>query len=72
MGIKIRLVRKMKTLRKRGFLTRKQLVLLEEASQRPFKVKKPAQKYSCSDCSYAWFYKSMKCPTCSSDKVAAV
>lgn len=72
MVIKVRLMKKIRKLRSRGFLTREQLEVLEEASQRPFKVKKPAQKYSCSECSYEWFYKAMKCPTCSSDRVSAV
>ena len=71
MRIKMRMMKKMKKLRRRGFLTRNELEVLEEASQRPFRAKKPAQKYLCGECNYAWLYKSMKCPTCSSDKIEA-
>lgn len=71
MGVKLRIIKKIRSLRSRGYLTRKQLEVLEEASQKPFKAKRPAQKYACGSCSYEWFYKSMKCPACSSEKISA-
>lgn len=59
-------------MRFRNYLTRKELQLLEEASQKQFKPKTPAQKYRCADCSYLWFYKASKCPVCGSAKTGKV
>lgn len=52
----------------RNFLTRDEIKLLEEASEKKFKPKNPAQKYRCRECRYAWLYKATKCPVCSSPK----
>ena len=57
-------------MRFRDYLTREEIELLEEASQKKFKPKNPAQKYKCDECSYAWFYKAARCPLCSSLKTA--
>ncbi|MCX6818925.1 MAG: hypothetical protein NT129_02895 [Candidatus Aenigmarchaeota archaeon] len=54
----------------RGFLTHKDIELLEEASIRKTKYKKCfPKKFSCSNCSYNWFYKTVKCPACSSKEI---
>lgn len=52
----------------RGFLTKDDIALLEEASTRPVKARKPAQRYKCCDCDYTWLYKTARCPMCSSQK----
>lgn len=53
----------------RGFLTKDDLKLLEEASKRQLKYKKnPAQKWKCGDCEYTWLYSASRCPVCSSLK----
>jgi len=57
-------------MRFRNFLTREEIELLEEASQKKFKPKTPAQKYKCNDCNYSWLYKAEKCPVCASTKTA--
>jgi rubrerythrin len=57
----------------RGWLTKEDIELLEEASKRHYKYpKNPAQKFKCSDCNYMWFYSSVKCPVCASDKTGKV
>ncbi|MFH0832749.1 MAG: hypothetical protein V1900_03465 [Candidatus Aenigmatarchaeota archaeon] len=49
----------------RGFLTREDIALLEEASQRKLKhPKSVVRRYSCNSCNYNFFYKSVKCPVC--------
>lgn len=54
----------------KGFLTRDDVELLEEASTRKPKYKKATvHSWSCNACNYKWFYKSSKCPICSSHSV---
>jgi rubrerythrin len=64
----------MRTMKKiRGWLTKEDIELLEEASKRVLKYpKNPAKKYGCEDCSYTWLYSSVKCPVCSSSKTKAI
>jgi rubrerythrin len=52
----------------RGFLTKDDIALLEEASQRPVKPRKPAERFRCIECNYTWLYKAARCPLCSSSK----
>ena len=57
----------------RGWLTKEDVQLLEEASKRVLKYpKNPAKKYGCTDCNYIWLYSSVKCPLCSSTKTKMV
>ncbi len=57
----------------RGWLTKDDIEMLEEASKRVLKYPKcPAKKYSCGDCNYTWLYSSMKCPVCASPKTKMV
>jgi rubrerythrin len=53
----------------RGWLTKEDVRMLEEASKRVLKYpKNPAKKYGCDDCNYTWLYSSVKCPVCASPK----
>ncbi len=59
--------------RVRGWLTKDDIHMLEEASKRVLKYpKNPAKKYGCEDCSYTWLYASLKCPLCSSTKTKMI
>jgi rubrerythrin len=56
-----------------GWLTKEDIVKLEEASKRVLKYpKNPAKKYACGECNYTWLYSSLKCPVCASLKTKAV
>lgn len=55
--------------RVRGWLTKEDIAMLEEASKRVLKYpKNPARKFGCDECSYTWLYSSVKCPVCASSK----
>ncbi len=57
----------------RGWLTREDIEMLEEASKRKLKYpKNPAKKYVCGACEYSWFYYSVRCPVCSSPETNQV
>jgi len=57
----------------RGWLTKEDVERLDEASKRQYKYpKRPAQKFKCSDCDYTWFYSSVNCPVCSSEKTGKI
>ena len=56
-------------MRFKGYLTRKEIELLEEASQRKIKPRKPAPMFICNECSHQWLYKTARCPLCSSQKL---
>lgn len=54
----------------RGYLTKKDMDMLREASKRQLKHKKVfPEKFNCSSCSYTWFYQSLKCPSCTSSSI---
>ena len=51
----------------RGWLSKDDIDMLDEASKRVLKYpKNPAKKYGCDECSYEWLYSSIRCPICSS------
>lgn len=53
-----------------GYLTKKDMDMLREASKRQLKHKKMfPKKLSCGSCSYTWFYQSLRCPSCASPSV---
>ena len=53
-----------------GFLTREDMVVLEEASRRKLKYPKVfTATVRCGTCDYKWFYKTAKCPACESAEV---
>ena len=53
-----------------GYLTRDDVELLEKASTRELKHKKKfIAGRICSECDYKWFYKSFRCPSCSSEDI---
>jgi rubrerythrin len=57
----------------RGWLTREEVEILEEASKRKLKYpKNPAKKFTCGECSYTWLYPSVRCPICSSCKTTQI
>ncbi len=62
----------MKLKRVSGWLTRKDIEMLDEASIKPIKVRNPAQKYKCASCDYMWLYSSARCPICSSTSLVKV
>ena len=54
----------------RGFLTREDMVVLEEASRRKLKYPKVfTSLLRCTACDYNWFYKAAKCPACESTAI---
>ena len=56
--------------RLRGFLTREDLNMLEEASTKKTKYKKCfPKKFTCPSCGYNWFYETVRCPSCSSKDI---
>ncbi|HLC67594.1 MAG TPA: hypothetical protein VJI12_01805 [archaeon] len=64
---------KPKLARIRGWLTRDEMEILEEAGKRKLKYpKSPAKKFSCSECNYTWLYPSVRCPVCSSQRTQQV
>jgi len=52
-----------------GWLTKKDIELLEESSKKPEREKTFVIKHKCSECSYEWFYEAVRCPMCFSLKV---
>ena len=57
----------------KGYLTRDDLDVLEEASKRVLKYPKQyVQKYKCGSCSYEWLYNAVKCPVCSTSDVKKI
>ena len=57
----------------RGYLTKDDIAILDEASKRVYKhAKNPAKHYQCGECEYHWLYLSMKCPVCSSVQIKQV
>ena len=54
-----------------GFLSRDDMKILKEASVRKSKYKKiHTKKWNCVKCNYDWFYKTIRCPTCSSTDIS--
>ena len=57
----------------KGYLTRDDLDVLEEASKRVLKYPKQyVQKYKCASCSYEWLYNAVKCPVCSTSDIKKI
>ena len=57
----------------KGYLTRDDIDVLEEASKRVLKYPKQyVQKYKCSSCNYEWLYSAVKCPVCSTSGVKKI
>lgn len=56
----------MKMKRISGWLTRKDIQLLEEVSTKPVRARNFVSKYKCESCNYTWLYSSARCPVCSS------
>lgn len=57
----------------KGYLTKDDIELLEEASKRVYKhAKNPAKRFECGECQYAWLYPTLKCPICASMQIKQV
>ena len=57
----------------KGYLTRDDIDVLEEASKRVLKYPKQyVQKYKCGSCSYEWLYNAVKCPVCSTADIKKI
>ena len=54
----------------RGYLTKKDMDMLRQASKRQLKHKKVfPKKFNCGSCNYTWFYQSVKCPSCTASTI---
>ncbi len=54
----------------KGFLTREDMEMLQEASKRKLKYPKIFTKsLKCTACDYKWFYNTAKCPACESTEI---
>lgn len=57
----------------KGYLTKDDIAMLEEAGRRVYKhAKNPAKHFQCDECEYHWLYPSMKCPVCASVQIKQV